>query len=97
VRHSFYLACKEALHNVQKHAAATEVRVQVTVEDGMLRVNIEDNGCGFDPLAARPEGNGLRNMRQRFHDLGGRFTLDTRPGQGTRVSMSIPLTQPRRV
>jgi signal transduction histidine kinase len=97
VRHHFYLACKEALHNVNKHAAATEVRVQVAVEDGTLRVNIEDNGCGFDPSATRPEGNGLRNMRQRFQDLGGRFTLDSRPGEGTRVSMTIPLTQPRRV
>ncbi len=96
VRHSFYLACKEALHNVSKHAAATEVRVRVAVEQGMLRVNIEDNGCGFDPSSARPEGNGLRNMRQRFQALGGRFTLESHPGQGTRVSMSIPLTQPRR-
>ena len=37
-------------------AAATEVRVQVAVENGTLRVNIEDNGCGFDPSATRPEG-----------------------------------------
>ena len=96
VRHSFYLACKEALHNVNKHAGATEVRVQVAVEAGTLRVNIEDNGCGFDPSASRPQGNGLRNMRQRFQDLGGRFSLDSRPGEGTRVSMAIPLTQPRR-
>jgi ligand-binding sensor domain-containing protein/signal transduction histidine kinase len=96
VRHSFYLACKEALHNVNKHAAATEVRVKVAVEDGTLRVSIEDNGCGFDPSASRSEGNGLRNMRQRFQDLGGRFALDSRPGQGTRVSMAIPLTPPRR-
>jgi len=95
VRHSFYLACKEALHNVNKHAAATEVRVHVTVEAGTLRVDIEDNGCGFDPSAARPEGNGLRNLRQRFQALGGRFTLHSRPGEGTRVSMAIPLTQPR--
>ena len=77
-------------------AAATEVRVQVAIEDGTLRVNIEDNGCGFDPSATRPEGNGLRNMLQRFKDLGGRFALDSRPGEGTRVSMTIPLTQPRR-
>jgi ligand-binding sensor domain-containing protein/signal transduction histidine kinase len=95
VRHNFYLACKEALHNVNKHAAATEVRVQVAVEDGTLRVNIEDNGCGFDPLATRPEGNGLRNMRQRFKDLGGRFALESRPGEGTKVSMAIPLAHPR--
>ena len=92
VRHSFYLACKEALHNVNQHAAATEVRVQVAVADRTLRVNIEDNGCGFDTATARPEGNGLRNLRQRFQALGGCFTLESRPGQGTKVSMAIPLT-----
>jgi signal transduction histidine kinase/ligand-binding sensor domain-containing protein len=95
VRHSFYLACKEALHNVNKHAEATEVRVQVAVEDGTLRVDIEDNGCGFDPAAESAKGNGLRNLRQRFQDLGGAFSLDSRPGEGTRISMSIPLAQPR--
>jgi len=95
VRHSFYLACKEALHNANQHAAATEVRVQIVVEEETLRVDIEDNGCGFDPSASRPQGNGLRNMRQRYQDLGGRFTLDSRPGEGTRISMSIPLAHPR--
>jgi ligand-binding sensor domain-containing protein/signal transduction histidine kinase len=94
VRHSFYLACKEALHNVTKHAAATEVRVQVALQDSTLRVDIEDNGCGFDPAIERPQGNGLRNLRQRFEGLGGRFTLSSRPGAGTQVSMSIPLAQP---
>jgi len=96
VRHSFYLACKEALHNVNQHAGATEVRVQVSAQDSTLQVDIEDNGCGFDPSASRPQGNGLRNMRQRFQDLGGRFALDSRPGEGTRVSMAIPLTPTRR-
>ncbi|MCX6891824.1 MAG: triple tyrosine motif-containing protein, partial [Verrucomicrobia bacterium] len=91
VRHSFYLACKETLHNVLKHARATEVRVRLTFEDSTLRVGIEDNGCGFDASAGRTSGNGLRNLRQRFHDLGGRFELQSRPGQGTRVSLAIRL------
>ena len=60
-----------------------------------MRVDIEDNGCGFDPSASRPEGNGLRNLRQRFQNLGGRFTLDSRPGGGTRISMTILLAHPR--
>jgi signal transduction histidine kinase/ligand-binding sensor domain-containing protein len=95
VRHSFYLACKETLHNVNKHAAATEVRVRVTVEDWLLRVDIEDNGRGFDPTTERPQGNGLRNLRQRFDALGGRFTLSSQPGKGTKVSMTIPLKLPQ--
>jgi signal transduction histidine kinase/ligand-binding sensor domain-containing protein len=96
VRHSFYLACKEALHNVSQHASATEVRVRVSLQDSALQVGIEDNGCGFDPSAPRPEGNGLRNLRQRFHNLGGGFELTSKPGAGTRVFMTIPLMPPRR-
>jgi signal transduction histidine kinase len=61
-----------------------------------LQVGIEDNGCGFDPSAPRPAGNGLRNLRQRFHDLGGVFELTSKPGVGTRVVMTIPLMPPRR-
>jgi ligand-binding sensor domain-containing protein/signal transduction histidine kinase len=89
VRHGFYLGCKEALHNVLKHAHATEVRIQLTYEDSTLRVSIEDNGCGFDASANNGFGNGLRNLRKRCHDLGGQFDLQSRPGQGTRVSLGI--------
>jgi signal transduction histidine kinase len=51
-----------------------------------LRVHIEDNGRGFDPGAEPPTDSGLR-----FHALGGRFNLSSRPGQGSRVEMTIPL------
>jgi ligand-binding sensor domain-containing protein/signal transduction histidine kinase len=91
VRHSFYLACKEALHNVTKHSQAKEVRVRVTVQPAALHVEIEDDGCGFDAAANAALGNGLRNLRKRFTDLGGRFTLETKPGAGTKVSLTIPL------
>jgi signal transduction histidine kinase len=91
VRHSFYLACKEALHNVNKHAHAGAVKVQVIVQDGQLRVEIEDDGCGFDMSANASEGNGLRNLRQRFESLGGRFELHSNPGRGTKIIMTIPL------
>jgi ligand-binding sensor domain-containing protein/signal transduction histidine kinase len=91
VRHSFYLACKETLHNVNKHAHATAVKVQVIVQDKELRVEIEDDGCGFNSESNGSTGNGLRNLRQRFENLGGRFELQSRPGQGTKVIMSIPL------
>lgn len=91
VRHSFYLACKEALHNVNKHAHAGSVKVQVIVRDEQLRVEIEDDGCGFDQSASAACGNGLRNLRQRFENLGGRFELQSTPGGGTQITMSIPL------
>ncbi len=90
-RHSFYLACKEALHNISKHAYATEVRVDVTLPESCLRVDIKDNGRGFNPDTLNATGNGLRNMRQRFTDLGGKIDIQSRPGHGTTVSMTLPL------
>jgi len=90
VRHSFYLACKEALHNVNQHSRASEVRVQVTVADTTLQVDIEDNGCGFDP-ASVTGGNGVRNLRERFQQLGGHFELHSQPGHGTKINMAIAL------
>lgn len=90
VRHGIYLACKEALHNVTKHAHAAEVRVQIAVAGGKLSVDITDNGRGFDPVPATG-GNGLRNLRQRFQKLGGEFELQSRPGQGTKIHMAISL------
>jgi signal transduction histidine kinase len=91
IRHSFYLACKEALHNVNKHAHATEVKITMILEDTQLRVEIADNGSGFDISASSATRNGLRNLRQRFADLGGRFELRSVPGKGTFVIMSMPL------
>ncbi len=94
VRHDFYLACKEALHNVLKHAHATEVRVELELAGTALRARITDNGRGFDPAAARGEGNGLRNMRQRIERLGGRFDLRSAASRGTTAEMTITLQQP---
>jgi signal transduction histidine kinase len=91
VRHGLFLACKEALHNVLKHAHAPEVRVQLTYQDSTLRISIEDNGCGFDPSNTNGAGNGLPGIRRRIEDLGGQFTLDSRPGNGTRLTLSVCL------
>lgn len=89
VRHSFYLACKEALHNVIRHSGAKNVLVQVTTKDATLEVCIEDDGCGFDLDPSSSTGNGLRNMQRRLEALGGKFDLQSRPGGGTRIRMTI--------
>lgn len=101
VRHHLYLALKEALHNVVKHAGATEVRISLELDhDGFVLV-IADNGRGFPPGPVEPEGaaasnqnrfapgNGLRNMRRRMQEIGGRCEWDTAPGEGTRVKLFI--------
>ncbi|MEY2428160.1 MAG: hypothetical protein QOJ40_1045 [Verrucomicrobiota bacterium] len=87
-RHNMFMAFKEALNNVLKHASATEVRVGLTVADGQVTILIADNGSGFSTEAARSSsGNGLDNMKQRLERIGGKLVLDTTPAGGTTVRM----------
>ncbi|HOX00736.1 MAG TPA: ATP-binding protein [Candidatus Paceibacterota bacterium] len=91
VRHSLFLALKEALNNVVRHARATEVRLRIAVEGGDLIVSVADNGCGLDnaPLAGGMQG--LSNMRARMAALGGQCQIHSAPGQGATVSFHLPL------
>ena len=90
VRHNFIMAVKEAVHNVLKHAHATEVRLRIGLEASVLSVYIQDDGRGFDPAACAP-GNGLCNLERRMKDIGGRFTLESRLGAGTVVCLQLPV------
>ena len=89
-RHDVFLAVKEALNNVVKHAAASTASFSLAAADGRLTLTIEDDGRGFD-VAATAQGNGLGNMQRRLEDLGGRFHLESRSGAGTRIRMVLPL------
>ena len=87
VRHNLFMAVKEALNNVLKHAQATEVRIGLGVTDGRMTITITDNGRGFLPGQARAKGDGLENMKQRLEQIGGRFVLESEPGRGTSIRM----------
>ena len=89
-RHNLFLVVKEALNNVVKHSGATEVWVRAKKVNGDLTFEVEDNGKGFEP---RPEGlgNGLGNMEKRMQEVGGRFSVESCSGAGTRVRLSVPL------
>lgn len=92
VRHHVFLATKEALTNVIRHARAGEVRLQATVERRQLTLAIADNGQGF---AAAPDdalADGLRNMRQRLEAVGGSCTVSSSVGGGTRIEFHVPLS-----
>jgi signal transduction histidine kinase len=91
VRHQLFLAFKEALNNAVKHAAASEIEIELATEPGQFQVLIADNGVGFDPACPRPGGSGLKNMRLRLEAIGGRLELSSQPRHGTRVRMTIPL------
>ena len=83
---------REALSNASRHADATVVRVRAAVEDGRLVIVVGDNGRGFDPDAVGCSAFGLASMRERAALIGGEVHIDSRPRDGTRVRLSLPLT-----
>ena len=97
VRHNVFLAAKEALTNVVRHAQATEARLRLRLEPTAFTLEIEDNGRGVaglnDPRAQTR--NGLRNMRRRMEDLGGSFSIGPSPGRGAVVRLTVPLDNRR--
>jgi signal transduction histidine kinase len=93
VRHKLLLATREALQNVATHAAATEARVTLQLDDAALVLVIADNGCGFDVTSVDGEGNGLPNMHRRLEDIGGTLAITSQPGNGTTVRLVVPREQ----
>lgn len=79
---------QEALANALRHARADTVSVQLRVVDGVLALEIGDNGRGFDP--ALTGGTGLVTMRERARSVGGSLEIASAPGHGTRVLASLP-------
>jgi PAS domain S-box-containing protein len=83
---------QEALTNVRRHAKANHVRVELGLDGGLAYVEISDDGCGFDSERATT-GMGRQSMRHRALELGGEFSVESAPGEGTRVRFSIPVTR----
>jgi signal transduction histidine kinase len=90
VEEQLYRLGQEALANVVKHARATGATVRIAAEDDTVSMEVSDNGCGFDPGAVGPEHFGLRSMRGRVADLGGRLQVTTRRGRGTVLRVEVP-------
>lgn len=91
MRHNIFLIVKEALTNAFKHARAREVLVQARVDAAGLHVVVADDGLGCQPPAASGAAarNGLGNMRRRAEAMAGTFKIESCPGKGTRVSLSV--------
>jgi len=96
VKTALFRVVQEALTNVIKHAQAENVRVRLSYDDGTVSALIEDDGQGFDPgrlaFTRRPSW-GLLGMQERASLLGGQFTLQSSPGQGTCVEVIIPFNE----
>jgi PAS domain S-box-containing protein len=84
---------QEVLTNVLRHAQASEFNAQLTFDDGEIRLDLRDNGSGFDP-AGRHDGFGLQGMRERVEGMGGRLSIRSARGEGTAISIDLPLGKP---
>jgi signal transduction histidine kinase len=84
-----YFVVAEALTNVAKHSSAGHADVVARIEDGMLRVDVRDDGVG----GASPDGTGLVGLADRVAVLDGRLEVDSPLGGGTRVTAAIPLAR----
>ncbi len=81
---------QEALANARRHSGARNVEVGLRTEDKAILIEVVDDGRGFDPGSARA-GIGLSAMRERIEDLGGKIEVRSRPGEGTKVTVRVPL------
>ena len=88
-RREIYLFCKEALHNACRHSGASKVRFLIEPNDSGLRVEISDDGKGFDTSAVS-QGYGLINLRERAADVHATMELVSSAGKGTVVTLDVP-------
>jgi signal transduction histidine kinase len=102
VQQELYKVAQEALNNSLKHAKARNLQVCLQLKDDTVRLEIVDDGTGFDPSTAEAGGGlGLPGMRERVQRIGGQLQIDSAPGQGTTVSVEVPrggendITDPR--
>jgi len=92
VKITLYRLIQESLANGFRHGGGSELRVDVSNAGGQILVTISDNGAGFDPKSLNTDGHvGLEGMRERVQILGGTFQLQTAPGQGTVIRVSLPV------
>jgi len=91
VRHHLFFACKEAMNNIQKHAQAKDVWLRVTITGQDLTILIEDNGQGFNNNLGQTGGDGLLNLQNRLVAISGQCQVDSQPGRGTIVRLTVKL------
>jgi signal transduction histidine kinase len=97
-RRSLFLLLKEAVTNVAQHAHAQSVSLKIQLASQELRVELRDDGDGFDPIVLEEghdsDRHGIASMRTRAERLGARLAIETSPGSGTTLSLGMPLLRP---
>lgn len=92
-RHNLSMAVKESVHNVIKHAHASEVTIHVTYTGNLLTILVQDDGQGFQP-GVQLTGHGLNNMKRRLEDIGGNCEVESLPGKGTVIRLQWVVKSP---
>lgn len=85
---------QEAFNNIVKHANAARVKISLREDDDCLRLVISDDGCGFDPVAARGRSLGLSTMEERARMLGAKLAIESFTGKGTTLRLDLPVGVP---
>jgi signal transduction histidine kinase len=91
LRVCLYRVYREAIINALKHAQATQIYGRIAWCGESVRCEIQDNGIGFDPGATPPDHYGLRHLHKAVQALGGEMAIGTRAGEGTRLTVQLPL------
>lgn len=94
LENAIFRIVQEALNNVYRHSQAERAQVRLTQTDSWLKLEIRDWGTGFDPLDVRGDRFGLQGIRERARVFGGRATIESRAGEGTRVLVELPVLLP---
>jgi signal transduction histidine kinase len=92
-RRDLFFVFKEAINNIQKHAMATEVEIQIEAKAGDLLMQVTDNGKGFD-TDQPTHRNGLKNIQLRMQKWGGTVTVRSSPDKGTLLKIHLPVSGP---
>ncbi|RPJ22357.1 MAG: response regulator [Chloroflexi bacterium] len=92
---TLYRALQEALTNVVKHAQATQVWVDLSAEDDMINLTVQDNGIGFNEVHSGSNGIGLAGLRERITIAGGTLNISSTPKRGTVLTAQFPLSDPK--
>lgn len=81
---------QEGIHNAIRHGAAKRMEVELSADDAHVRMEIADDGAGFDVAALVPRRTGISGLRERVEALGGAFRIDSAPGKGSRIRVELP-------
>jgi signal transduction histidine kinase len=92
----FFRVAQEALSNVVRHAGVTQAEVELLYAPDQVTLRVSDQGKGFDPKARRtpPQGWGIAGMSERAESVGGTLLIQSAPGRGTLVQLSVPVPGP---